>query len=55
MTTRLTDGIEVGEFDGPEKNDKASEPKQRAGNGSAKANIFAHPQTEFANKQPCCK
>ena len=48
---RLKEGIEVGEFEGPEKNDKASEPKQRGGDGSAKCN-YAHPQTEYAHKQP---
>ncbi len=31
------DGIEVGEFEGPEVDAKASEPKQRGGEGSAKA------------------
>ena len=46
------DGIEVGEFEGPEVNDKATEPKERGGRGSAKSNIFAHPQTEFAHKRP---
>lgn len=52
MTTRLKDGIEVGEFEGAEKDDKASEPKQRGGNGAARSNIVAHPQTEFAHKRP---
>ena len=50
--TELKNGIEVGEFEGPEKDDRASEPKQRGGEGSAKSNIYAHPQTEFAHKRP---
>lgn len=46
------DSTEEGEYEGPEKDDKASEPKQRGGDGSARSNIFAHPRTEFAHKQP---
>ena len=49
---KSTDGIDVGEFEGEETNAKASEPKQRGGEGSAKSNIYAHPRTEFAHKQP---
>ena len=52
MTTRLKEGIEVGEFEGPEKDDKATEPKQRGGEGSAKSNLIAHPRTEYAHKRP---
>ena len=52
---KSTDGIEAGEFEGPEKDDKASEPKQRGGEGSARSNIYAHPRTEFAHKQPVTK
>ena len=52
MTTRLKEGIEVGEFEGPEKDAKASEPKQRGGEGSAKSNLIAHPRTEYAHKRP---
>lgn len=46
------DGIEVGEFEGPEKDAVATEPKQRGGEGSAKSNIYAHPRDEFAHKRP---
>lgn len=51
---KLKDGIEVGEFEGEAENAKTPEPKQRGGDGSAKSNIYAHPRTEFAHKQPCC-
>lgn len=33
---------------------KDGESKPRGGEGSAKSNIYAHPRTEFAHKQPCC-
>ena len=48
------DGIEAGEFETSGVNDemKSTEPKARGGEGSAKSNIFAHPRTEFAHKQP---
>lgn len=49
------DGIEVGEFEESGVNDRATEPKQRGGEGSAKSNQYAHPRTEFAHKQPCCE
>lgn len=49
---KSTDGIEEGEYEGPEKDAEASEPKQRGGNGSAKFNLIAHPMTEFAHKKP---
>lgn len=45
-------GIEEGEFEMSGKDDIASEPKQRGGDGSAKSNIYAYPQTEFAHKRP---
>ena len=53
----MTDGIEVGEFETAGVNDdvQAGEAKARGGQGSAKSNIYAHPQAEFAHKQPCCK
>jgi len=48
------DGIEVGEFQTLGVNDdvKEGESKPRGGEGSAKYNIYAHPRTEFAHKQP---
>ena len=48
------DGIEVGEFEtsGKDADLEQQESKQRGGEGSAKANIYAHPRTEFAHKQP---
>ena len=48
------DGIEVGEFQTSGVNDemKSGESKPRGGEGSAKYNIYAHPQTEFAHKKP---
>lgn len=49
------DGIEAGEFEGPVVDDKATEPKERGGNGSARSNLIAHPRTEFAHKRPCCE
>jgi len=55
IMAKSKDGIEVGEFEGPEKDAVASESKQRGGEGSAKSNLYAHPATEFAHKQPCCK
>ena len=50
------DGIEVGEYQTSGVNDdvKEGEAKPRGGDGSAKSNIYAHPRTEFAHKQPCC-
>jgi hypothetical protein len=52
--TKSKDGIEVGEFETSGVNDemKSTEPKPRGGEGSARSNIFAHPRTEFAHKQP---
>jgi hypothetical protein len=54
---KSTDGIEVGSYQTSGVNDdvKEGEAKQRGGNGSAKFNIYAHPRTAFAHKQPCCK
>jgi hypothetical protein len=48
------DGIEVGEYQTSGVNDemKSGESKPRGGEGSAKYNIYAHPQTEFAHKKP---
>lgn len=48
------DGIEVGEFQTSAKDGELEqqESKQRGGAGSAKSNIYAHPRTEFAHKQP---
>ena len=48
------DGIEVGEFQTSaiDKDLQQEESKQRGGQGSAKPNIYAHPRTEFAHKQP---
>lgn len=53
---KSTDGIEVGEFEtsGADNDLQQQESKQRGGEGSAKSNIYAHPRTEFAHKQPCC-
>lgn len=50
------DGIEVGEYEASAGNAdiREGESKARGGDGSAKANIYAHPRTEFAHKQPCC-
>ena len=50
------DGIEVGEFEGPEKDAIASEPKQRGGDGSAVMSAPKqlnpnHPHN-FAHKRP---
>ena len=54
---KSTDGIEEGEFatSGKDGELEQEESKQRGGDGSAKANLMAHPRTEFAHKQPCCK
>lgn len=50
--TKSTDGIEVGEFEESGVNDKATEPKQRGGEGSAHSNMCAYPCTEYAHKRP---
>jgi hypothetical protein len=49
---KTKDGIEVGEFEGSDADVKEGESKPRGGEGSAKSNIYAHPRTEFAHKQP---
>ena len=51
---KMTDGIEEGEYETSGVNDEVQtgESKPRGGNGSAKSNLFAHPRTEFAHKQP---
>lgn len=51
---KSTDGIEVGEYQTSGVNDdvQEGEAKPRGGEGSAKYNIYAHPQTEFAHKRP---
>ena len=54
---KSTDGIESGEFEADLKGNadiKEGEAKPRGGEGSAKSNIYAHPRTEFAHKQPYC-
>jgi len=56
--SKSTDGIEVGEYEAGMKGNadiKEGESKPRGGEGSAKSNIYAHPRTEFAHKQPCCE
>ena len=47
-------GIEEGSYQtsGADGDLQGSEPKQRGGDGSAKANIYAYPQTDFAHKRP---
>ena len=54
---KSTDGIEAGEYETSGVNDdvKGGEAKPRGGEGSAKSNIYAHPRTEFAHKQPVTK
>lgn len=52
--TKLKDGIEVGEFQtsGADNDLQQDEMKERGGRGSAKSNMFAHPRTNYAHKQP---
>lgn len=52
--TKSKDGIEAGEYQTAGLNDdvKDGESKPRGGEGSAKSNIYAHPRSEFAHKQP---